>query len=338
MRQRNLNWLYTIIILAILLIIVAIIGLSLGEFSVPFVKVPSALFGTDGGIEQTIIQKLRLPRIILAIAIGGGLSLSGVILQGVFKNPLVEPYTLGISGGAALGVAIAIVLGLQNIFGSIMLPTLGFGGAIITIILVYTLSIRNGRLKIEHMLLIGVMISFVASSGMMLLMSATSTENLHGIIFWVMGSLDEPNSKLITYASVFSILGLIASYFFVQPLNALRLGENKARSLGINTDLTIKLLFIIASILTGVCVSVAGVIGFVGLIIPHLIRLFVGTDYRILLISSFISGGIFLIISDTIARTIISPNELPIGVITGIFGGIIFIVVLGRNGLRKKLK
>ncbi len=338
MRKRNINWLYTIIGLLILLVVVSIIGLSVGEFSVPFFNVPAALFGSDGGIEQTIIKQLRFPRIILAIAIGGGLSLSGVILQGVFKNPLVEPYTLGISGGAALGVSLAIVFGLQNNIGSVMLPVFGFGGAITTIILVYSLSIRKGRLKIEHMLLIGVMISFVASSGMMLLMSTASTENLHGIIFWVMGSLDEPNSTLITYASAFSIIGLVASYFFVQPLNALRLGENKAKSLGINTDLTIKLLFIIASVLTGVCVSVAGVIGFVGLIIPHLMRIFVGTDYRILLISSFISGGIFLIVSDSIARTIISPNELPIGVITGIFGGIIFIIVLGRNGLRKKLK
>ena len=337
MRKRNLKWGFYLAGLMLLLLMVTMISLSLGEFKIPVLEIPNALFGSEKSMASTIVQRLRLPRIILAIAVGGGLSLSGVILQGVFKNPLVEPYTLGISGGAALGVGIAISFSLQQYLGSLILPSFGFVGALLTIFLVYSLSLRSGRLKIEHMLLVGVMISFVASSAMMFLMATTSSENLHGIIFWIMGSLDEPNSNLILFASITSFLGLIVSYLFVQPLNALRLGESKARNLGINTDLAIKLLFLISSILTGVCVSVAGVIGFVGLIIPHLLRLIVGNDYRILLISSFISGGIFLILSDTIARTIISPNELPIGVITGIFGGIIFILVLGRNGLKNKL-
>jgi iron complex transport system permease protein len=184
------------------------------------------------------------------------------------------------------------------------------------------------------MLLTGVMISFISSSLMMLMMATTSSENLHGIIFWIMGSLDEPDISLIYLTLVLSVASLFISYFFVQPLNALRLGEEKAKHLGIDTDTTIKLLFLLASLLAGVSVAVAGVIGFVGLIIPHLMRLLVGSDYRILLVSSFLSGSIFLVLSDIIARTIISPNELPIGVITGIVGGIVFLLMMSRSSVR----
>jgi iron complex transport system permease protein len=228
-------------------------------------------------------------------------------------------------------VAFAIVFGLHQSIGSFVLPLSGFSGAFLIIFLVYSISSRHGRINIQSMLLTGVMISFIASSSMMLLMAITSAENLHGIIFWIMGSLDEPDMSLIYVALVMAFASLAVSYLFVQPLNALRLGEEKAKHLGINTDTTIKLLFLMASMLAGVCVAVAGVIGFVGLIIPHLMRLLVGSDYRILLVSSFVSGSIFLVLSDVIARTIISPNELPIGVITGIAGGIVFLLMMSRS-------
>lgn len=218
-----------------------------------------------------------------------------------------------------------------------VLPIFGFSGAIITLFLVYFLSVRKGGLSVNSMLLIGVMVSFVASSAMMFLMSITNPDNLQSIVFWVIGSLDESNTLLINVAFYSSIAGLVLSYFFAQPLNALRLGEVKAKHLGINTNITIKLLFVVASLLTGVAVSVAGVIGFVGLVIPHLMRLIIGNDYRIIIGSSFLGGAIFLIFCDTISRTIISPNELPIGVITGFVGGLVFIVVLSRTKSRFKL-
>ncbi|MBK6285362.1 MAG: iron ABC transporter permease [Draconibacterium sp.] len=164
------------------------------------------------------------------------------------------------------------------------------------------LSVRKEGLSINSMLLVGVMVSFVASSGMMFLMSITSTDNIQSIIFWVMGSLDESNIMLIKVAFYSAISGLVLTYFFAQPLNALRLGEVKAKHLGINTNVTVKLLFFVASLLTGVAVAVAGVIGFVGLVIPHLIRLIIGNDYRIIIGSSFLGGAIFLILSDTVAR------------------------------------
>ena len=180
------------------------------------------------------------------------------------------------------------------------------------------------------MLLIGVMVSFVASAAMMFLMAVTTAANLHSIIFWIMGSLDEPNTTLIKITTAASVAGLIISLLYARPLNALRLGEEKARHLGINSNRAVRVLFVLASLLTGISVSVAGVIGFVGLIIPHMIRFLVGSDYRFLLTGSFLGGGVFLIICDMIARVIIAPNELPVGVITGILGGVVFIGMLSK--------
>lgn len=330
-QKKYLHWILILAGLFVLLMASVLLSLSIGEMKLGISDVFRTIGQGNDSMEYTILTKIRFPRILLGIAIGGALSLSGVLLQGVYRNPLVEPYTLGISGGASLGVAFAIVFGLHQLIGSFVLPLSGFTGAFLIIFLVYSISSRNGRINIQSMLLTGVMISFIASSSMMLLMAITSSENLHGIIFWIMGSLDEPDMSLIYITLILALVSLVASYFFVQPLNALRLGEEKAKHLGINTDTTIKLLFLLASLLAGVCVAVAGVIGFVGLIIPHLMRMLVGSDYRILLVSSFLSGSVFLVLSDVIARTIISPNELPIGVITGIAGGVVFLLMMSRS-------
>lgn len=324
MRRRAIYWIISIFILSCLLIGIALFSLFTGSVDISFNKI---LKGTS---EYTIIFDIRLPRIILGFAIGGALSLSGVILQGMFRNPLVEPYTLGISGGAALGVCLNIAFGLNKVFiGSI--PISGFLGAILVILLVYFLSIRRGILKIEGLLLTGVMLSFITSSLIMLLMAILSIEDLHGIIFWIMGSLEEPNSLLIQIAILISILGLIVSYLFYLDLNCLSLGEEGAIYLGVNVERTKRVLFILASLLTGCSVSIAGIIGFVGLVVPHFVRMFVGSDHRILLVASFLTGGAFLIFCDTLARTIIAPLELPVGVITGILGGSLFIYALSKK-------
>lgn len=318
------------ILFTLLLMGIAVVfSLTMGEASIAVGDLLK-VFRSGEGVEYYILTQIRLPRVVLAIAVGGSLSLAGAILQGIFRNPLVEPYTLGISGGAALGVAIAIVMGLHLSIGIFMLPVAGFAGALVTIILVSLLGFLRGGTDFNKMLLIGVMISFVASSSMMFLMSVSNAENLHGIVFWIMGSLDEPSTLLIKIAVFSSLAGLLISYLFARPLNALRLGEVKAAHLGVDTTTTIRILFLVASLLTGICVAVAGVIGFVGLVIPHLVRLLVGSDYRFQLLGSFMGGGLFLILSDVVARTIISPNELPIGIITGMAGGILFIVVLSR--------
>lgn len=335
MSKKYFKWILFLLALLVLLAVSVLISLSSGEVKISWSQLTEIL-SAKNSIEFTVLTKIRIPRIILAISVGGALSLSGAILQGIYRNPLVEPYTLGISGGAALGVAIAVVFGFQTTVVPV-LPVFGFVGAMLTVFLVYFLSVRKEGLNTSSMLLIGVMVSFVASSAMMFLMSLTTSDNLQSIVFWVMGSLDEPNAGLIKIAFWSAISGLVLSLFFAQSLNALRLGEIKAKHLGINTGVTIKILFVIASLLTGVAVSVAGVIGFVGLVIPHLVRLIIGNDFRILLAGSFLGGSVFLILCDTISRTIIAPNELPIGVITGFTGGLVFIVVLSRTRSKFKL-
>lgn len=319
--------------MAILLFAVAY-SLSAGELHIPLVKIPSLMFSEEHTTELVIMGKIRLPRVIMGICVGGALSLAGVLLQGIYRNPLVEPYTLGISGGASLGVSLSIVAALHLRWGNSILPIAGFAGALLTIFLVYRLSISQKKLVVYKMVLIGVMISFISSSLMMLLMATTTTENLHGIIFWMMGSLDETDPLLLRIVVITSLSCMVLSLLFARPLNALRLGENEARHMGINTDLTIKILFVMASLLTGTSVAIAGVIGFVGLIIPQFLRLVAGSDFRFLLPGAFIFGGAFLVFCDTLARTMIAPNEIPIGVITGILGGTGLVIVLLRKELQ----
>lgn len=320
---------FAIPILIVSLVGVLLLSLSIGEISIPFWEWKKILQDPDS-MEYGILTYIRLPRALLGLAVGGALSLAGVVLQGIYRNPLVEPYTLGISGGASLGVTFAIVSGLHAVT-ILFLPLAGFIGALLTIFLVYTLSLQRGYLSITRMLLIGVMISFISSSLMMFLMSVTDVENIHGIVFWIMGSLNESNTMLWISMLILSILSLGIIYLFTTPLNALRLGEEKAMHLGINANTTIRILFITTSLLTGACIAVAGVIGFVGLVIPHIVRLWVGTDYRKLLLTSYLAGSVFLILSDVVARMIIAPNELPIGVITGIIGGAAFILILVKS-------
>ncbi len=330
MNTKYYKWGGYLIVLLILVLLAALLSASSGDVKIRLFDIPEIL-RSKTGLEYTILTKIRLPRILLAFAVGGALSLTGAILQGIFRNPLVEPYTLGISGGAALGVAIVFVTGMQLTMGNIMLPLGGFIGALVSVFMVYTLSFRRGDVNINHMLLIGVMISFIASASMMFLMAVTTAETIHSIIFWIMGSLDQPNTSLIRITLFASLSGLLISILYSRSLNALRLGEINARSLGINTGVVVRSLFILASILTGICVSVTGVIGFVGLIIPHMIRLLFGLDYRFLLVGSFLGGSLFLIVCDIVARTIINPHELPIGVITGMVGGLVFIIMLSKS-------
>lgn len=329
-RNKLVHWILWILILCGLTLGISLFSLCTGSVEMSLKKILGVILEGRGTTEYNILFDIRLPRILLGFAIGGALALSGAILQGMFRNPLVEPYTLGISGGAALGVCLNIILKFhyKNILS---LPISGFVGAIAIVMFVYFLSIRKGILKIQGLLLTGVMISFISSSLIMLLMSISRTEDLHGIVFWIMGSLEEPNWILIKTVVVSSLVTLVISYRFSHNLNALSLGEEEALHLGVNVERTKKLLFIIASFLTGFSVSIAGIIGFVGLVVPHFVRMFLGSDHRILLAGSFLAGGSFLIFCDTLARTIISPIELPVGVITGILGGSLFVYALTKK-------
>jgi len=331
MDKKIRQWLIVLILLFMSLILVSFLALAFGSSQIPITEIIDILLNQKGTASYHILMGIRLPRIIIAIAVGGSLGLAGTLLQGMFRNPLVEPYTLGISGGASLGVCLTIIFGLHARIGVVAYPLSGFLGAGLVIFAVYVLSLESGALKPHSMLLTGVMISFVSSSLVMLLMAVSKSDDLHNIVFWIMGSLDEPDLTLITIVSIGAILGLVISLFHCHSLNAMALGEEQATFLGVDTTRTKKILFITASMLTGLSVSVAGIIMFVGLIVPHFMRLVIGADYRILVISSFLGGAVFLILCDLFARIIISPLELPVGVITGIIGGIVFIYVLGKH-------
>ncbi len=325
-------WLRWVLFCSLTVAGISLLSLSIGTAGIHIKKILPVLLNGQGTMEYSILFDIRLPRIILGFCIGGALSLAGVILQGIFRNPLVEPYTLGISGGAALGVCLNIVLKFHRSLGVFTLPLFGFLGAGCVILIIYSLNIKKGILKIQELLLTGVMLSFICSSLIMLIMSIVHSEDLHGIVFWIMGSLEEPNWAFIKISIGVSLLGLLASYGFCLDLNAFSLGEEEAIHLGVDTERTKRALFIIAALLIGYSVSVTGIIGFVGLVIPHLMRMLVGRDHRILLICSFLGGAAFLIICDTLARTIISPMELPVGVITGLLGGSLFVYTLAKKG------
>jgi iron complex transport system permease protein len=331
MQPRAKRWLFWLWFLGALALLAAVSALLIGPSGISLGKIFRVLWSRQGGIEEIIVWNIRLPRLLLGFAIGGALSLAGVILQGMFRNPLVEPYTLGISGGAAVGVSLSILLGLSRL-SIFSMPLAGFLGACAMILLLYSLNAKKKVLSLHGLLLTGVMINFIASSLIMLFLALSRSEDLQGIIFWIMGSLDEPNGLLIQIALIASLLFLFITYFFHSDLNALALGEEEALHLGVPVERTKGLLFVITSLLIGVSVAVAGMIGFVGLVVPHFMRKIVGHDHRILLVASFLAGGIFLVFCDTIARTVIAPLELPVGVITGILGGSLFVWVLTRKG------
>jgi iron complex transport system permease protein len=317
------------LLLGLLAVCTALLALMAGPTFFSPVRILNIITSGTHTTGYDILFQIRMPRLILGFAVGGALSLAGCLLQGMFRNPLVEPYTLGISGGASLGVALSIALGIPVLVGIVSYPVSGFAGALLTVILVYAVSISKGVVRIQGLLLTGVMISFISSSVVMLLMSVSKSEELHNILFWIMGSLDQPDKRLVRLALIVSAAGLVVSYFFSLDLNALIAGEEEAVTLGVSVEKTKKYLFFIASILTGVSVSVSGIC----LVLPYFMRLIIGNDYRYLLISSFLGGGIFLILCDTLARTIVSPLELPVGVVTGIIGGCIFIYTLSKKRL-----
>ena len=252
MSRKYLKWILVTGFIAGGMIASVLISLFIGEKSFGFLDVIDIIGGTGDATGRDIFLVHRLPRMILAFAAGGALSLAGVILQGIYRNPLVSPYTLGVSGGAAVGVTVVMVLGLHHFAGSMILPVAGFAGAVAAISVIYVLSFHGGKTHIPSMLLTGVMVSFVASSSTMFLKSVASREGLHGIVFWMMGSLEESNMSLVYTALWTALAALLTSHLFTGPLNALRLGQVKAGHLGINTEVTIRILFVLASLLVGI--------------------------------------------------------------------------------------
>lgn len=279
-----------------------------------------------GSMEMNILVQLRLPRTLTALCIGGMLSMSGCILQGLFKNPLVEPYTLGISGGASLGVALSFLGGIVQRWGSVGSSISAFAGSAgIGLILLFYHRKRPGT---GNLLLAGIMLSILCSSVTTLLLSISTPENMTRVIYWTMGSLSYATPEQAFSLCGFSIAGLASGILLSQRLNLMNLGEQTARHLGVNTAILVPALLLLTSCLTAVCVASAGIIGFVGLVVPHILRSLAGADYRLLIPVSFIGGGVFLVLCDLLARSIVHPGQLPVGVVCGILGGGLFVYLL----------
>lgn len=279
----------------------------------------------------TILLTIRLPRILMALLVGAGLAMCGSVFQGIFKNPLADPYILGISSGASLGAAIAIAAGTQALFlGFGLISLAAFFGAFIVMFLVYFIAKAGGKLVTNTLILSGVAVSFMCQSFISLLIIA-SKENTTRIVFWTMGSMTSANyTKLLVMLPII-FLGFLVLLSFAKDINILSSGDETAVSIGINVNRVKLLLLGLGSLITALSVAFCGVIGFVGLIVPHAVRLISGPDHKNLIPLSALSGAIFLIVCDTLARVALAPTEIPIGAITALFGAPFFIYLLVKS-------
>lgn len=274
----------------------------------------------------TILYKIRLPRVMLALMVGASLALSGCVFQAILSNPLADPYTLGISGGAALGASLCIILGL----GAFWLPVSAFSGAVLCIALVYIIA-GNKRFSNTGLILGGVMLNFIFSSLVLFLFAIAKSESVHQTILWLMGELSLADMRTVQGLLPFFIFGWLIIFYFSPDIDILTLGEEKATHLGLAVPKVKAIIFVAASLITAVGVAACGIIGFVGLIIPHFTRKLIGPGHRFLIPASVLAGASFLVLADTLARTVVKPLELPVGVITGLFGGIFFLALLLKS-------
>ena len=284
-----------------------------------------------GDLWHSGVLQLRLARTGISIVAGAGLSVSGVIFQALLRNPLAEPYVLGVSAGAGLGAALAIILGLMAV-GVWTLPGMAFLGAMGSILLVYALArTRGGAMSGSTLLLSGVIVNAVLGNLLMFLVSIAPSEKLHGVVWWLLGDLQVFDWALLRIVSLVVAVGVAISVFFARDLNLLALGDEPAAHLGLDVEWAKRLLFVVASLTTAATVAACGLIGFVGLIVPHTVRLAIGPDHRRLVTASALAGAAFLVLADSVARTVMAPSEIPIGVVTALLGGPFFLFLLRRR-------
>lgn len=279
--------------------------------------------------DYEIFVQVRLPRIILACIVGAALACSGVVFQALLRNPLADPYILGISSGAGLGAIIAVLSGLNWTFwGRSPVAVFAFTGALATVWLVWLIGRRTARSHVTGLLLAGVVVNAFFSAVIMFLTSVAKGEQVYATIFWLMGNMTEEDFLVLWMGAGCVAAGMVALFYISPQLNALSFGEDEARSIGVNISKTRTIAFGVAALVTAVAVSLSGLVGFVGLLVPHTVRLVFGPDHRQLLPLSGIAGAIFLVTADTLARIVVAPAQLPVGVITAIGGGPLFLILL----------
>ena len=331
------------LILSIVLGAVSICAVLFGAMTIPFsslLALAQELVGLEPLDEvpkghRYVITHLRLPRAIFAILIGASLSVAGAMMQGLFRNPLADPGLLGVSSGAALGAAMVIVLGLTlPIYPLLTLPIAAFAGGILATVVVMKLSFRGSKASVANMLLAGIAINAVCGAGTGLLVYVSDDEQLRSLTFWTMGSVGGASWDNLPYVLLFAFLPALIALPIARSINALLLGESEAHLLGVNVERLKLLIIVLVCIMVGTSVSLTGMIGFVGLVVPHLCRQLFGADNRKVITASFLLGATLLLAADLLSRTIVAPAELPIGIVTSILGGPFFLTLLyrGRQG------
>jgi iron complex transport system permease protein len=341
--RRTSRWKLIVLLLVLALIVTVIVSLNVGYAQIPFPDILGILGKQIGLIDpslispqsEAIIVQIRLPRILAGVLVGAALAAAGVLYQGVFRNPMADSYVLGVSAGAAVGASLSILSGIGFVFlGLRLVQVAAFLGSISAMFLVYNISRVGSRVPITTLLLCGIAVNFFLFA-VVGLMEVIAGDELHAIVFWLVGGFSNVLWRDIWAMLPFIIIGIVAAFFYVRDLNLLAMGEETAHHLGVNIERAKQVLLVLASLLTAAAVSICGLIGFVGLMIPHLTRVVIGPDHRILLPTSTIIGAIFLVICDDLARVVATPFastlELPVGIITMLFGAPFFIFLFKKK-------
>ncbi|MFK5983902.1 MAG: iron ABC transporter permease [Pseudomonadota bacterium] len=302
-----------------------IVAISFGSTNLSIIEIFQALSSKQQNTHHLLIYELRLPRALTAFACGAMLALAGLLMQVLLRNPLADPYILGVSGGAATFALIAMLIGLEGGFINIS----AFLGAILSIYLVFQFSYQAGNWNVSRLLLTGVVMASGWGAIISFLLVVSPIEKIHGLLFWLMGEISYDQPVAGSYFILFC--GLVIAFQSANKLNILSWGEIHASSLGVQTNKLRLLIFFLASLLTASAVTIAGNIGFIGLVIPHLLRIVTGNEHRVLVPASVMAGGSLLVIADTLARTIVAPSQLPVGILTAFIGVPLFLFLLRKN-------
>ncbi len=317
-------------LLACLLVLSLAWGLSAGSTEHNLGQMMAVLFGQDGSDPtlESIVWQIRLPRVLLAALVGATLSLGGLVFQALLRNPLAEPYILGVSGGSAVGAIIGIMLGLSPFPG---VALFAFAGSMATLFLVLLIASTRAAVKKDTLILAGVMVNAFCSAIIMFLISLTQDARLHNILFWLMGdlSMSDTNRTVLLLIVLLPCFG--ALFLLARPMNILLMGEEMAANLGVNVRLVSVVLLLIASFMVSAVVCHAGLLGFVGLVMPHLLRLLFGPDHRVLVPGCILGGASCLVLCDVLARSLPAQGEMPVGVVTAMVGAPLFIILLARS-------
>ncbi|EJF90612.1 FecCD family ABC transporter permease [Bartonella tamiae] len=334
-----------LIILFLCLLVSLWFGAISGPYDVSIIKLIQTLFveGFEKGAssrDYLVLVNIRFPRILLGLMVGSALAVSGVLMQGLFRNPLADPGIMGVSAGAGLGAVLIIVLGASlpvaftNYFGSFSIILGSFIGGLITTFFLYAVATRNRQTSIATMLLAGIALGALSGAALGILVFIANDQQLRDITFWNLGSLAGATWSRIGLALPFILLGLFIAPFLAQPLNALSLGESVAGHLGFSIQRIKNLAICLVALMCGGAVAVSGGIGFIGIVVPHILRLTIGPNHRYLIPCSALLGAILLILADTFSRYIVAPSELPIGIVTALFGAPIFLwILLKQRGI-----